>query len=762
MGDGLCVCSTCRDEGRVAEDFDVAGTDEEYMYTGVCKCGCSHEEEEADCFWVQCDTSECNAWTLVTSRPECAGFSEEDAEGQSFECTVCAQFCSDDDELPADDGDGGDNDGDNVDKGADRKSKRRRVTRSIPSATPLASACPPRPPGLSTTPVDITDYTRGDWGVSDANSSIIDAIRSRPSRELSPGYKMIVAIDNMLMDSERNTGSDALDDAWSSLALVETTVAEVGGDAWLSRLNLSNPPDPEQSSLIETHYAPWGDLNYTNPRFARDKVDVDTNGCMRAGNQMIPGAMVRRGGHEYTENLASEVKKRLVFVDYAIVVCHKKKEKAELKNFCAEGLGIAVEDYPALAALLMAIHAKVRHLATNGAEKLAVMHSGKTPSEKLGVPPQGARAVDYCGSLLHLENFVDRRKLRGQILRNRSRTENCNAICLRFYSSIACIRDLLPDDLRLVQEWTGTDKMSEEELAEQAKFYQDMNAERLGRLHDIQRAGWRKTRRLSRRERLIFRPMKEHLDRIHRALKAAATNPHTASASDLEFRQRHQAENDRRKAKTIAALGMTKVTKSTRTNPCVTCRCVRETCRKTYESNLTIPSDRVGDSDRRIQVFRVDDNGKKVGDDPLYILAHVDAARNQLHTEGHKIRSIVNGTEEGEEGGVLPPIQHRYGREKRPQPLWLRYEPRREHMIVAPSCKQRGCQSNTEPTDSKLRVWVDYVKYSSLTTKWKRQNETELRELCESLGIIAKKSETQKELLAKLEEHYKTEAEINK
>ena len=118
LGDALCVCSTCRDEGRVAEDFDAADTDEEY--TSVCKCGRSHTEDEAGSFWVQCDTTECNAWTLVTSRTECAGFSEENAEGRSFECVVCAEFCSDDDELPADDGDGDD----------------------------LASAYPPRPPGL--------------------------------------------------------------------------------------------------------------------------------------------------------------------------------------------------------------------------------------------------------------------------------------------------------------------------------------------------------------------------------------------------------------------------------------------------------------------------------------------------------------------------------------------------------------------------------------------------------------------------------------
>jgi len=625
LGDGLCVCSTCRDEDRVAEDFDVADADEEY--TGVCKCGCSHEEEETDAFWVQCDTFECNAWTLVTSRPECAGFSEEDAEDQSFECIVCTQFSSDDDELPADDGDGGDDDGDNVDRGADRKSKRRRVTRSVPSATPLASACPPRPPGLSTTPVDIADYTRGDWGVSDANSSIIDAIRSRPSEELSPGYKTIVAIDNLLMDSDRNTGSDAFDDACSSLALVEKTVAEVGGEAWLRLVNLSNPPHPEQSSLIGTHYAPWGDLNYSNPLFARDKVDVDTNGCMRAGNQMIPGAVVRRGGHEYTEALASEVKESVVFVDYAMVVCNKKKEKAELKNFCAEGLGIAVEDYPALAALLVAIHAKVRHLGTNGVEKLAIMLSGKTPSEKLGVPPQGARAVDYCGPLLHLENFVDRRKLRGQILCNRSRTEACNAVILRFCASIACIRDRLPDELRLVEEWTGTANMSEEERAEQAKIYREINAERLAKGRQ----------------------------RIADAHKAFKKNPFTASAADRALVQNQQAKNNREQAKTIAKLGLTAVQKPTRSHQSVKCQCIA--CHSTYDSLFTIPSAslRKWNKDRRIEVFRVE-NGKRVGDVPLYVVANKEAAKTKLNTRVEGLIKILDEDEdedEDEEGGIL-------------------------------------------------------------------------------------------------------------
>mmetsp|Transcript_11548 Transcript_11548/g.27256 ORF Transcript_11548/g.27256 Transcript_11548/m.27256 type:complete len:123 (+) Transcript_11548:53-421(+) len=85
--------------------------------------------------------------------------------------------------------DGGSDD-DDRDQGAE--TKRRRVTEEDPSSPSATPTHVPRPPDLSTTPIDISNYTRGDWGISDGVSRIIDAIRSRPSKELSPGYDMII------------------------------------------------------------------------------------------------------------------------------------------------------------------------------------------------------------------------------------------------------------------------------------------------------------------------------------------------------------------------------------------------------------------------------------------------------------------------------------------------------------------------------------------------------------------------------------------
>ena len=527
--DGIVLmCSVCISGHSIDDDDD---HDDDGEHPGVCKCGRSHEEGERGAFWVQCS---CEGWTIVTARPECAGFSRKAAKDRTFECTLCAQFDVDEEEECSDakdvaigaDGAGGANEG--------RQSKRRRVTngrstsmpiprpvssaaprsnRSGRSTAPIATIRPPRPANLSTTPVDISKYTRGDFGISDEVSSIIDNIRSMPRESLSPGYQMILAMDDRVMDATRNTGSDAFDDAYANINLVEETVANTGGTKWDNLLNLSNPPLPSQSHVICTNYAPMGDLEYVNPLFSRDKVDVRANGCMIAGHTMMPGGVVRRGGHEYTDELASATKDRIAFLDYIIIVCTKKKETSELKLFCTEGLEIAYEHYAAIPALILASHAKLRHLATNGVEKLAVMHSGKNPSEKLGAPPKGCRAVDLCGKIRHLENYVDRRKLKGSYLRDRQKTESNNNVILRFYGSIDCITDLVPSSIRLIEEWCGVDKMSKEEIMEEAKVFREMNKKTLDRLHEIQRAGYRNLRRLSVYERMIFAPMKKNLDR---------------------------------------------------------------------------------------------------------------------------------------------------------------------------------------------------------------------------------------------------------
>ena len=172
-------------------------------------------------------------------------------------------------------------------------------------------------------------------------------------------------------------------------------------------------------------------------------------------------------------------------------------------------------------------------------------------------------------------------------------------------------------------------------------------------------------------------------------------------------------------------------------------------CHSTHDSVFTIPSDslRNWNKDRRVEVFRVDENDNKVGD-PLYVLENVKAATTPLNADRRTITSIIEGSED-EKGGILKKMG-----KKRPQPLWLRYEQRLEHMIVAPKCNKSGCRSNTEPMDPKLRLNIDYAKYHSLYKKWKREEETELQELCDSLGIIVKKGATKTTLLAKLQEHY--------
>ena len=194
--------------------------------------------------------------------------------------------------------------------------------------------------------------------------------------------------------------------------------------------------------------------------------------------------------------------------------------------------------------------------------------------------------------------------------------------------------------------------------------------------------------------------------RLVPSYKAVNTNPLTASADDRALVERQQAGNKREQAKIIAGLRLTAVQQSTRSHRSVECRCIR--CHATYESELTIPRDEVGHFDRRVEVCRVDANGKIIGD-PVQILDNINAAMNYLKADQRTIASIVEGSEEG---GVL---KKRAG--KRPQPLWIRYEQRLPNMIVAPRCKKKNCGNNTEPTDRKLRAGVDYVTYYSLSRK---------------------------------------------
>ena len=88
------------------------------------------------------------------------------------------------------------------------------------------------------------------------------------------------------------------------------------------------------------------------------------------------------------------------------------------------------------------------------------------------------------------------------------------------------------------------------------------------------------------------------------------------------------------------------------------------------------------------------------------------------------IRPILN---DKEDGGLLPAWQ------KRPQ-RWLRCVPRLKNMIVTPQCNE--CRHDTKPTDTDLKIRVDYVNYGALRKKWKRAEANELRKLCNEEGIV--------------------------
>jgi len=189
-------------------------------------------------------------------------------------------------------------------------------------------------------------------------------------------------------------------------------------------------------------------------------------------------------------------------------------------------------------------------------------------------------------------------------------------------------------------------------------------------------------------------------ERISSAAAAVKKNPATASTADLVLYSQLQAHNNQRKAETIAGLGMHQVKKSTREHESVACRCIG--CNETCDSVLTIPSSRVGNYGRKFLVYKVE-NGKKVGN-PLRTLDNVKAA-DEIKADGRRVRTLVEGSEEG---GIL----RAWG--KRPEPLWLQYEPRRQNMIVAPTCKKKGCGNNTKPVDSNLRFRVDYALYNTV------------------------------------------------
>ena len=218
-------------------------------------------------------------------------------------------------------------------------------------------------------------------------------------------------------------------------------------------------------------------------------------------------------------------------------------------------------------------------------------------------------------------------------------------------------------------------------------------------------------------------------------------------ANDLEMFKRQQASNDEKQAETVAGVGMSAVDRSTRNKQRVQCVC--NNCSNTRSSRHTIPRSEVGHSDREVEEYDVDENGKMIGK-PVRIHANLEEAAEEIPLVGkNAIRAIINVSEDG---GLLPESRKFLANgEKRP-PRYLRYVPRRTNMIVIPPCNK--CRHWIKPADRELRIRVDYVNYVALRNKWKRAEANDLRELCNELGIVVEAGLSAAALRKKLEVHY--------
>ena len=235
---------------------------------------------------------------------------------------------------------------------------------------------------------------------------------------------------------------------------------------------------------------------------------------------------------------------------------------------------------------------------------------------------------------------------------------------------------------------------------------------------------------------------------ISAATRSVNTNPLTASAYERALVEHHQANNNRKQAVTVAGVGMSVVNTSTRSNPIVECECVK--CGRKRFSRHTIPSSKVGNSDRNIEECDVDENGNMIGE-PVRIHTHLDAAAKAINSSKNTIRPIVNNSEDG---GLLRAGRLFQANGKQRPPRWLRYVSRRPTMIVTPQCSDGKCNQDTKPTDADLQLRVDYVNYNPLKQKWRRAKAKELRELCLALGLVVAAGLSAAALQEKLNKHY--------
>mmetsp|Transcript_497 Transcript_497/g.1165 ORF Transcript_497/g.1165 Transcript_497/m.1165 type:complete len:341 (-) Transcript_497:4-1026(-) len=231
------------------------------------------------------------------------------------------------------------------------------------------------------------------------------------------------------------------------------------------------------------------------------------------------------------------------------------------------------------------------------------------------------------------------------------------------------------------------------------------------------------------------------------ARRAVDANPLTASARDRALVKSQQAKNEREQAKTIAKVGMSVVERSTRNNRRVECICVN--CSNTRFSQHTVPSSRVGNSEREIEEYDVDENERRIGE-PVRIHADLQTAGKEIPCSSiNAIRPIVRNSVDG---GLLPESIKKLPNGERRPPRWLRYVPRKPNMIVTPPCNK--CSHCTKPIDRDLEIRVDYVNYVPLKRLWARAKAQELQELCKELGINVKAGLSEAALQEKLDKHY--------
>lgn len=128
------------------------------------------------------------------------------------------------------------------------------------------------------------------------------------------------------------------------------------------------------------------------------------------------------------------------------------------------------------------------------------------------------------------------------------------------------------------------------------------------------------------------------------AAAAIRKNRLTAGDDARSLFDRQQASNTREQAENVERTGMIAVTKSTRNNQKVTCKC--EKCRVERLSEYTKPAESLGNNRRRVFVFSVDSNGRKTGM-PRIVDGNQAAQRKAIGASDATITKIIDASEEG-------------------------------------------------------------------------------------------------------------------